>query len=693
MTTTPAAFVTPPPISRQAKIFTLIGMLLGLLLAALDNTIVATAGPSIQRDLAIAPSLYTWITTAYLVASTVMIPIYGKLSDLLGRKSVLVFGVVVFLLGSALCGVSESAWFIILARAIQGVGSAALFTSAFSIIADLYPPAERGRITGLFGAVFGLSSVLGPLVGGFITDHFSWHWAFFINLPLGLIALFFIVTRMPALKHAHLNQHGHGGNKPRVDYLGALWLMVGVIPLLLGLSLGKTSVAEGDTGFLWNSWQEYGLFGLALIGVVAFLLTERRAQDPILDLRLFRNRVFALGNLGSFIVGGAFLGPIIFLPLFMVNVVGLSATNSGLTITPLSLGIVAGNILTGQIVSRIGKYKPLMMIGLLVLMVAFAVMAFTLNVGATQASVTLKMVLLGLGLGPSIPLYTLAIQNAVEPRQTGVATSSATFFRQLGNVVGVAVLGTVFAGTLTSQLQDVRAKVKAELPPAAQSQFSGFRSGGEGSGGGSFDVAKIKRTVANQLDAQKVTVTKALRDNDPAAVQKLLANAQTPAQLREVLQAGGIEAQVHAGFQAQRAILTKALRDNDPASVQALLGSAQTPPQLRALLQANAPAPVKTQALNGALSGLTAAEGNAVTRAKAQAVQGAVQAIDDTRAQILRALDTFGDGFKASLTRAIRHVFLYGLLITALGFLASAFIPQIPLRKRAPGAPPAPAMD
>lgn len=691
---TPTASYAPPQYTRQERIFTITGTLLGMLLAALDNTIVSTAGPDIQRSLDIEPSLYAWITTAYLVASTVLIPIYGKLSDLLGRKSVLVFGVVVFVLGSLLCGIAPSAWFLIFARAVQGVGSAALFTSAFAIIADLYPPAERGRISGLFGAVFGLSSVLGPLVGGFITDNFGWHWAFLINLPVGAVALAFILMRMPALKQPW----PEGKRRPRVDYAGALWLVTGVVPLLLALSLGKTTVAPGETGFEWGSWQILGLFALAVVGIAAFLVTERRAQDPILDLSLFRNRVFAVGNLSSFVIGGAFLGPIVFLPLFMVNVIGLSATNSGLTITPLSLGIVAGNILSGQLVSRVGKYKPLLLLSLLVLMLAFVILAFTLDTNATQASVTLKMVLLGLGLGPSIPIYTLAIQNAVEPAKTGVATAAATFFRSLGNVVGVAVLGTVFANAFSSQLARAQTDLQASLPPAARAQFAGVGSGsagaGEGASSSAFDIDKIKKDVAAGLDRQKTTIEQAVRENDPAAVKSLLASEQTPAELRELLRGGGVAETVGREFDTQRDLLTRALRENDPAAKQALLASPNTPAQLRPLLAApQAPAAAREQALQGALAGLERAERQAVARTTDQIVTSAQRGIDEAKPTILAALDRFGLAFRTAMTNAITEVFRIGLVVVILGFLLTLALPQLPLRKRNDGGPPAAMAD
>jgi EmrB/QacA subfamily drug resistance transporter len=437
----------PPSFSRSEKAFTLIGSLLGLFLAALDQTIVATAGPAIQVDLAMPASLYPWITTSYLVASTTMVPLWGKLSDLFGRRPVLITGILIFLAGSFLCGMAWGTVPLILFRAVQGLGGAALFTSAFSVVADLFPPAERGKYQGLFGGVFGLSSVVGPLVGGFFTDHFGWHWVFFINLPLGALALAVIFLRMPSLRRA-------GAARPRLDLAGAACLVLAVVPLLLALSLGGGDETPGGTGYSWASWQVLGLFALSLLGAVLFVLVEAGADEPVLDLKLFQDKTFALGSAIVFILGAGFLAAFTFLPLFMVNVVGLSATRSGLTLMPMTLGVVAGNVLSGQIVSRIGHYKRLMLGSLVLLTVGFTVMGFTLSPDSTQATVTAKMVLMGLGLGPTIPLYTLAIQNAVPPRQIGVATSTTTFFRQLGSTVGVALAGVVFASTLSSQMRE-----------------------------------------------------------------------------------------------------------------------------------------------------------------------------------------------------------------------------------------------
>lgn len=479
--------------SRQQKGFTLLGVMLGLLLAALDQTIVATAGPAIQADLRIPASLYPWITTAYLVASTMMVPIYGKLSDVFGRRPVLVVAVVTFLLGSFLCGVSRTTLQLILARAVQGLGSAGLFTTAFAVVADLFPPAERGKYQGLFSAVFGVCSVVGPLVGGFITDAFGWHWVFFINLPIGAVALAFISLRMPVLRPA-------AHTRPRLDWAGALTLMVAVVPLLLALSLGRTEVAPGEAGFRWDSWQVLGLFALAAVGTAAFLYVETHVAEPIVDLRLFRGRTFALVNVIVFIIGASFLGGVVFLPLFMVNVVGVSATSAGLTIIPLTLGVVAGNVLSGQLVARLGRYKGLMLASLVVLTAGFAVVGFTLSPASTQTEVTLKMILVGLGLGPSIPLYTVAIQNAVEPRQLGVTTATITFFRQLGATVGVTMLGTVFAASLAGQLRERLPEAASGLPAEVRAQVMPAGVGGAGSTeggpqGAAFQAREVKERV------------------------------------------------------------------------------------------------------------------------------------------------------------------------------------------------------
>ncbi|NOJ80619.1 MDR family MFS transporter [Myxococcus xanthus] len=488
----PPAF---PAFTRSQKVFTLLGAVLGLLLAALDQTIVATAGPAIQADLRIPASLYPWLTTSYFVASTTMVPVWGKLSDLLGRRAVLAAGILIFLAGSFLCGMARSTVALILFRAVQGLGSAALFTAALAVVADLFEPRERGKYQGLFGAMFGLSSVVGPLAGGFITDHLGWHWVFFINLPVGAVALALVLSRMPRLKP---QRHSRGG----LDLVGAFTLAVALVPLLLALSLGQTD--GGD--WAWTSWRILGLFALSAVGLVAFLWAERRAPEPLLDLSLFRLRAFSAGNTAVFIIGGAFLSGVVFLPLFMVNVVGLSATRSGLTVMPLTLGVVAGNVLSGQLVSRVGRYKALLLGSLVLLIAGFAVMAFTLTPDSTQAEVTAKMVLVGLGLGPSIPLYTMAIQNAVPATQIGEGTAAATFFRQLGMTLGVALLGTVFASTLSSELEARMAQATSALPDSVKAEVTRAAPGVSGEGGPTgqvFRAEEVKARVRAEFDAER----------------------------------------------------------------------------------------------------------------------------------------------------------------------------------------------
>ena len=461
---TPSEQAPPHTFTRRERVFAMVGVLLALLLAALDQTIVSTAGPAIQRDLRVAPSTYPWITTAYLVAATVMVPVYGKLSDIFGRKPILLVGVAVFLAGSLLCGLAPSVLPLIAFRAVQGLGAAALFTSTFAVIADLFPPAERGKYTGFIGAVMAIASVVGPVAGGVITDAFGWHWVFFINLPIGAVALWFIATRMPRL---HLTR-APDGHRPRIDVAGALALVVAVVPLLIALSLGRGGRAVAAGGFAWGSWQILGMFALAAVGSIAFVLIERHVDEPLLNFGIFRDRAIGHGTAAVFVLGAGFLTAVVFLPLYLVNVVGISATRAGLTMMPLTFGVVIGSVGSGQLVARIGRYRGLMLGSLVLLCVAFLVMGFTLSPETSQLGVTLRMVLMGLGIGPTFPIYTLIVQNAARPQEIGVVTAALTFSRSLGQVIGVSVLGTVFAATLTGSMERHVAVALRDVPPAAR---------------------------------------------------------------------------------------------------------------------------------------------------------------------------------------------------------------------------------
>ncbi len=585
-----------PQLTQQQKIFTLIGAFLGVLLAALDQTIVATAGPSIQADLNIEATLFGWVTTAYLVSSTVMVPIYGKLSDIFGRKPILLIGIGIFLVGSVLCGIAAETWQIIAARGIQGLGSAALFTSALAIISDIFPPTERGKYSGLFGAVFGLSSVVGPLVGGFLTDNFSWHWVFFVNIPVGAVALAFILSKMPNLNLVQ--------NKPSIDYAGAAALLLTTVPLLIALSLGKTEIRPNETGFLWGSPEILGMFALSFVALIAFIFIERRAKDPLLDLDLFKNPAFSIGNAAAFVIGMAFLSAIVFLPIFMQNVVGLSATASGFAGLPLVIGLVIGNVLSGQLVSRFGRYKPLMLGGLIIMMLGFAIAGFTLTPQSTFWEVFLKMLVMGMGLGPSIPLYTLAIQAAAPVQKMGVATSSATFFRQMGSSVGLAVFFSVFGNVLSQNLAPRLAEATRDVPPALRAQFTqgGGSLNSEGSNNLRFDSQGIKKTALQSINNTERNLEKALLKNDLAALKVLATNKQMPqamqTQFAKAITAGGFWQYLEAQNRAVQLLTIEALRDNNPTAKATLLKNPQIPAQLKKTLESGGIAVQVRQNLN-----------------------------------------------------------------------------------------------
>lgn len=512
-------------LSGRRKAFILIGVLLGLFLAALDQTIVATALPRIVADLQ-GLEFYAWTSTSYLLASTTMIPIYGKLSDIYGRKPVVLTGIIVFLLGSVLCGLSQSMLQLVIFRGVQGLGAAALTSTAFAIPADLFAPAERARYQGIFGAVFGLASVIGPFLGGVLTDQYSWHWVFFVNVPVGIVAFTFILTQMPVM---------HSGVKSRVDWVGAFLLVLGVVPLLLGLTLDKTTNG-------WGSPLILGLFAVAAVGTIAFLLHQRRSDSPIIPLQLFRIRTYALIIPISMLVGASLFAAILFLSIYLVNVLGVSSTDAGTALIPLMGGLVVGSIVSSAIVQRIGRYKLLILGGLATLAIGFWWLT-TIGLQTTLNEVRLRMVVLGLGLGPALPILNLVLQNAVPFQVVGAATASRQFFQQLGQTIGSAIFGVILTTTLTSAMTANLAPIIAQLPPEFATQLDASQlkngTGGENAAGGAIDVApRIDASIREQFATQRATITTALVDNDAAAIKTLLASEQTPAELKGVLEAG-----------------------------------------------------------------------------------------------------------------------------------------------------------
>jgi EmrB/QacA subfamily drug resistance transporter len=427
--------VKAPESTSRALVFS--GLLLVMLLAALDQTIVATALPTIVGDFG-GLSHISWVVTAYLLAQTAVTPLYGKLGDMYGRKIVLQVGLVVFLVGSALCGLSQNLDELIAFRALQGLGGGGLMVSAQAAIGDVVPPRERGRYTGLFGAVFGLASIAGPLLGGFLTSNLSWRWIFYVNLPLGVLALFVLAATLPsASERVHHT----------IDYLGTLLLAGGVSAIVLAASLGGNSYA-------WGSPFIVTMIVLGVLALAAFPFAERRALEPVLPLRLLTNPVFAVTSAIGFVVGFALFGAVTYLPLFLQVVKEATPTGSGLQLVPLMGGLLITSIVSGQLITRSGRYKPFPIVGTAVMAVGLYLLS-TLGPDSTTASIFAFMFVLGLGLGMVMQVLILAVQNAVDYADLGVATSGATLFRSIGGSLGTAVLGAIFSNRLSDQLSSV----------------------------------------------------------------------------------------------------------------------------------------------------------------------------------------------------------------------------------------------
>ena len=413
------------------------GLMLVMLMASLDQTIVATALPTIVGDLGGLNQL-TWVVTAYLLAQTVVTPLYGKLGDMVGRKVVLQIALVIFLIGSALCGLAQNMTMLILFRGLQGLGGGGLMVSTMAAIGDVVSPRERGRYQGYFGAVFGVSSVLGPLLGGALTSGVSWRAIFYVNLPIGVIAFAVLQATLPSRKSSEHQQ---------IDFLGAGALAAALASIVLACTWGGTT-------YPWGSAEIIGLFAAAIVLVILFMAVERRAREAVLPPSLFRNRTFAVASGMGLIVGFALFGSITYLSLYLQDVLGSSPTEAGLQTLPLMLGLLLTSIGSGQIITRTGHYRTFPIIGT-ALMVVGLVLLSRLGVNTARSIASAYMFVLGLGLGCVMQVLVLAVQNSVDYKDLGVATSGATLFRSMGGTVGTAVLGSIFNNRLRSELTSV----------------------------------------------------------------------------------------------------------------------------------------------------------------------------------------------------------------------------------------------
>jgi EmrB/QacA subfamily drug resistance transporter len=418
-------------VDSRARFEILGAILLALFLGALDQTIVGPVLPTIAKDLN-GIDLYTWVVTAYLVTSTAAIPVYGKLSDLYGRKPMLVVGICLFLVGSVLSGLSQTMWQLILFRGVQGLGAGALFPISLAVIGDLFTPAERGKYQGLFGAVFGIAFLVGPATGGFLTENFSWHWIFFVNLPIGLFSLYLIGRLLPTVRTA--------GARFTLDVPGVVTLTLAVVPTLIALTLAETSS--------WMDPAVLGWFAVGLVSLAAFLFAEARAEDPVIPLDLFKNRTFAVSAVATLFAIFGFSTLIIFLPLWFQVVQGASPTASGYDLFPFLFGLIFSSILAGQVVSRTGRYKVMLALAMATLTIGLALFT-NLRDDTSTPALWAWMLIAGLGVGPTMAIFTLIVQNDVPFARLGTATSDLTLIRQIGTSLGLTVAFTFFRNNLT----------------------------------------------------------------------------------------------------------------------------------------------------------------------------------------------------------------------------------------------------
>ena len=448
-------------LSPRTVFATMAGAMIAMFMASLDQTIVGTAMPRIISELN-GFEHYSGVITAYLIASTVAVPIVGKMSDIYGRKFFLLFGVIWFVLASALCGISQSMLQLVAFRGLQGIGAGVIQTMAQSTTADLFPPAKRGRVIGFMAAVFGLSSVVGPLIGGFLTDGPGWRYAFYVNVPIGVFAVLILLLFFPHVKPK--KDEGF-----RIDYFGVVTLVAGVIPFLLALSWGGRD-------YPWTSNLILGLLAASVFFGTLFFREEFRASHPILPLALFRNSIFSISVTSASLISAAMFGAVLFIPLYVQSVLGTSATESGKTLVPMTLSMLASAVVTGQAISRFEKSKPFAIFGIAVSALGLFLLS-TMNESTSYNTVVLYVIILGTGLGASLPVFSLSVQNSTENRFIGTATSTLQFMRTIGGSLGVAIFGTVLVNQFGSAFhRGIPSEVLGGLSPEQLSSLNNPQS-------------------------------------------------------------------------------------------------------------------------------------------------------------------------------------------------------------------------
>ncbi len=441
---------------HRARNFIMIGLALGMLVSSLDQTVVGTSLPKIVGDLG-GMNLFAWLFTAYMLGEVLAIPVAGKMSDRYGRKPVFLAGMGLFLAGSILAGMSNSMEMLIGCRAIQGVGGGVIMPVAMATVADLYAPTERGKIQGMMGGIFAVSSVIGPFMGGFIVDNLDWRWVFYVNLPIGILALAVTSMKFP-------NQESD--TSKRIDYAGMVTLASCLTPALLVMTWGGSTYA-------WGSVEIIGMTALSVLSLVAFVMNERRAEDPILPLHLFREPIFTLGSLGLMIMSMGLFGVIAFLPLFLQSVIGMSATSSGETLIPLMIGVMITILASGFLLKRTG-YKVWLLVG--PPMSAFGLyMLSTMHAGSSQTDAVIYLIIVGMGLGAVMSNYMVAAQNVVSKREMGVVTSSMTLFRSIGGTIGVTILGAFVNQRMVEELgRNLPSGAMSSLPTTDVNSIGGL---------------------------------------------------------------------------------------------------------------------------------------------------------------------------------------------------------------------------